>query len=199
VSENKINFAMKDKNPLELTHFYYTEGNKERIPQKRVSAMMPDTFQDVKFRVYSKSRDRSTVEALNTAFRSWVSGGPHGSVDLAVDGCAWQHVQRKLGKQLTTIGALAVAAARLRCCFVCFACPSAKGSNRIGEHLPKGCVQLHISCLHVSLNHPPPRCAAAAQVKKHLPKDVLDTSGRGSPDLEEHMTPLPGKKRQRAH
>ncbi|CAO3659728.1 unnamed protein product [Umbelopsis ramanniana] len=64
----KINYAMKDKNPVDSIKFY-NRWDRESffIPKEQVSYMVPSQFQEVIVRIYT--RDSSKVSAVQRAFR----------------------------------------------------------------------------------------------------------------------------------
>jgi len=59
IQENKINYSMKDDNPLDHVHFYdYLESNEKRkLRPEQMSSMMMHDFEEKRLRVYSRNAD----------------------------------------------------------------------------------------------------------------------------------------------
>ncbi len=75
IQENKINYSMKDDNPLDHVHFYdYIESNEKRkLRPEQISSMMVHSFEEKRLRVYSRNSDYKHVNALHEAFEVWLS------------------------------------------------------------------------------------------------------------------------------
>jgi HD superfamily phosphohydrolase len=75
IQENKINYSMKDDNPLDHVHFYdYIESNEKRkLRPEQISSMMVHSFEEKRLRVYSRNSDYKHVDALHEAFEVWLS------------------------------------------------------------------------------------------------------------------------------
>ena len=69
----KIDWAMKNKNPVDSVHFYqdYSSDTKFTIPKEKVSLLIPDVFLERKVRVYSKSDLQEDVAAVDAAFAAY--------------------------------------------------------------------------------------------------------------------------------
>ncbi|KAI8140339.1 HD phosphohydrolase domain-containing protein [Fennellomyces sp. T-0311] len=65
----KINYAMKDRNPVDSIRFYSKFNNQESftIPKQQVSFMIPQQFEEVAVRVFT--RDVHRITAVQKAFR----------------------------------------------------------------------------------------------------------------------------------
>lgn len=75
IQENKINYSMKDDNPLDHVHFYdYIESNEKRkLRPEQISSMMVHSFEEKRLRVYSRNSDYKHVDALHEAFEVWLN------------------------------------------------------------------------------------------------------------------------------
>lgn len=69
----KIDWAMKNKNPVDQIHFYHDYSSLEKfsIPKEKVSSLIPDIFLERKVRVYSRRDDPRYVDAVEQAFISY--------------------------------------------------------------------------------------------------------------------------------
>lgn len=74
IQENKINYSMKDRNPLDHVHFYdYIESNEKRkLRPEQISSMVVQNFEEKRLRVYSRNPDYKYVNALHEAFEEWL-------------------------------------------------------------------------------------------------------------------------------
>ena len=74
IQENKINYSMKDDNPLDHVHFYdYIESNEKRkLRPEQMSSMMMHDFEEKRLRVYSRNADPRYVHAVHEAFEQWL-------------------------------------------------------------------------------------------------------------------------------
>jgi HD superfamily phosphohydrolase len=74
IQENKINYSMKDDNPLDHVHFYdYLESNEKRkLRPEQMSSMMMHDFEEKRLRVYSRNSDVRYVHAVHEAFEGWL-------------------------------------------------------------------------------------------------------------------------------
>ena len=72
----KIDYAMKDKNPVDSVKFFqdYTDENSFHIDKSKVSALLPSSFIERKVRVFSKNRDPVYIEAVEEAFLEATEG-----------------------------------------------------------------------------------------------------------------------------
>lgn len=70
VQNMKIDYAMKDKNPVDSVKFFqeYADTTSFHIDKSKVSVLLPSNFMERKVRVFSKSRDPVYVEAVEQAF-----------------------------------------------------------------------------------------------------------------------------------
>lgn len=75
IQENKINYSMKNDNPLDHVHFYdYIESNEKRkLRPEQISSMMVHSFEEKRLRVYSRNSDYKHVNALHEAFEVWLN------------------------------------------------------------------------------------------------------------------------------
>jgi deoxynucleoside triphosphate triphosphohydrolase SAMHD1 len=71
--ENKIDFCMKDQNPLDKVHFFDSLSSREKrvLDKDKVSSMVVGSFQDKGLRVYCKNSDPRYVDAVHAAFDDW--------------------------------------------------------------------------------------------------------------------------------
>lgn len=70
VHDLKINYAMKDRNPVDYCKFYRSGTEKSFYLQKDpVSLLIPDKFQERFIRLYV--RDANNMEAARVAFKKW--------------------------------------------------------------------------------------------------------------------------------
>ena len=68
-SVNKVDYSMKDLNPLDKVKFFsYFENEAQHIPATDASHMMASNFQEKTLRVYSKDRNKDVKRALEAAF-----------------------------------------------------------------------------------------------------------------------------------
>jgi len=60
VQNLKLNYAFKDKDPVEHTHFYtrYDDSSKIKIRKEHASHLIPNTFQEERIRVFCRSKDK---------------------------------------------------------------------------------------------------------------------------------------------
>jgi len=70
VHNMKIDYAMKNKNPVDSVFFFQDYGDKNcfHIDKSKVSVLLPSNFMERKVRVYSKNRSQEYVEAVDQAF-----------------------------------------------------------------------------------------------------------------------------------
>lgn len=73
----KVNYAMKDKNPVDSIKFYskYDCESASPISREKISALIPDFYQDTVCRVFSKNPEK--VKAIQEAFRAYLSHETH--------------------------------------------------------------------------------------------------------------------------
>ena len=59
----KIDYAMKDKNPLDLCHFYedFRDEKSFKISIEKVGMMLPQVFMVRRIRLYTRSSEQSVV------------------------------------------------------------------------------------------------------------------------------------------
>ncbi|KAF2077132.1 hypothetical protein CYY_001579 [Polysphondylium violaceum] len=69
VQNLKLNYAFKDKDPVEHTHFYtrYDDSHKIKIKKEHASHLIPNTFQEERIRVFCRSKDK--CEMVQKSFR----------------------------------------------------------------------------------------------------------------------------------
>lgn len=74
IQENKIDYSMRDRNPLDQVHFYdYIESNEKRkLRPEQISAMVVQNFEEKRLRIYSRNSDMKYVNALHEAFEEWL-------------------------------------------------------------------------------------------------------------------------------
>jgi len=70
VEKLRINYAMKDQNPVDHIKFYskYNGNESFTIEKSVVSHLVPDQFEETVVRVYT--RDTTKTKAIQDAFRS---------------------------------------------------------------------------------------------------------------------------------
>ena len=70
VQNLKIDYAMKEKNPVDSVKFFqeYTDTTSFKIDKNKVSVLLPSNFMERKVRVFSKNRDPLYVDAVEEAF-----------------------------------------------------------------------------------------------------------------------------------
>ena len=85
VHENKIDYSMRNKNPLDSVSFYEYIGdtNKRKLRPDHVSAMVVSTFEDKRIRVYSRNADPKVITALHEAFEAWLKHRFGGHVEAS--------------------------------------------------------------------------------------------------------------------
>ena len=76
----KVNYAMKDKNPVDSIKFYSkydgaTSLSASSISREKISALIPDHYEDTVCRVFSKNPE--TTQQIQEAFRSYLSQETH--------------------------------------------------------------------------------------------------------------------------
>ena len=81
IQDLKINYAMKDRNPVDNTHFFSSARDRKPflIPKSKVSSLIPDQFQEKFIRVFVK--DATKVGAAQRAFNRWAR--KQGLVDVS--------------------------------------------------------------------------------------------------------------------
>ncbi|EPZ36023.1 HD phosphohydrolase domain-containing protein [Rozella allomycis CSF55] len=77
VEIQKINYAMKDKNPVDKIHFYskYDEDTPISINKEHVSSLIPNKMEETICRVFT--RDSAKVKQVQEAFRRYVQKNTH--------------------------------------------------------------------------------------------------------------------------
>ena len=70
VQNLKIDYAMKNKNPVDSVKFFqeYRDTTSFHIDKSKVSVLLPENFMERKVRVFSKNRDPKYVDAVDQAF-----------------------------------------------------------------------------------------------------------------------------------
>ena len=70
VHNMKIDYSMKNKNPVDSVYFFQEYGDQKcfHIDKSKVSVLLPSAFMERKVRVYSKNRSPEYVEAVDAAF-----------------------------------------------------------------------------------------------------------------------------------
>ena len=73
VQNVKIDYSMKNKNPVDSVKFFqdYGDTHSFHIDKSKVSLLLPNSFIERKVRVFSKSRDPMYVEAAAKAFENY--------------------------------------------------------------------------------------------------------------------------------
>lgn len=73
LSEAKIDFAMKARNPLNSVHFFddHTSHTKYTLSDRDMTTMNLNSYQEVLLRVYTRNRDPQHVTALYRAVEKW--------------------------------------------------------------------------------------------------------------------------------
>ena len=86
LSEAKIDFAMKARNPLNSVHFFddHTSQTKYALSDRDMTTMNLNNFQEVLLRVYTRSRDPQHVAALYRAVERWQEKAFGGSCSCCV-------------------------------------------------------------------------------------------------------------------
>jgi hypothetical protein len=66
----KIDYSMKNKNPVDSVNFFqeYPDKHCFHIDKSKVSVLLPSAFMERKVRVYSKNRSPEYVDAVDKAF-----------------------------------------------------------------------------------------------------------------------------------
>ncbi|KAI8393865.1 HD phosphohydrolase domain-containing protein [Radiomyces spectabilis] len=74
VSWTKINYAMKDRNPVDSIRFFskFDDNTSFTIPKQQVSYMIPSQFEEVVIRVFTRTPEKIT--AIQRAFRQLMKG-----------------------------------------------------------------------------------------------------------------------------
>lgn len=74
VRDNKINFAMKDRNPLDQVHFFDSLDaiEKRKLRPEQISSMVVAAYEERQLRVYTRNSDPHHVAAVHEAFERWV-------------------------------------------------------------------------------------------------------------------------------
>lgn len=82
VQENKINYSMKDRNPLDNVHFYDYIGSTEKRTLKpdQISSMVAASFEEKRVRIYSRVAEPRYIAAVHEAFENWVKSRFGGTV-----------------------------------------------------------------------------------------------------------------------
>ena len=85
VHEHKIDYSMRNTNPLDKVHFYDVLGSDEKksLRPDQISAMMVSNFEEKRLRVYSRDGDPRVVTALHEAFESWLQYRFSGHVEAS--------------------------------------------------------------------------------------------------------------------
>jgi HD superfamily phosphohydrolase len=85
VHENKIDYSMSNKNPLDNVHFYDYIGdpNKRKLRPDQISSMVVAAFQEKRIRLYSRNADPKVITALHEAFESWLQHRFNGHVEAS--------------------------------------------------------------------------------------------------------------------
>jgi HD superfamily phosphohydrolase len=85
VHENKIDYSMSNKNPLDNVHFYDYIGdpNKRKLRPDQISSMVVAAFQEKRIRLYSRNADPKVITALHEAFESWLQYRFNGHVEAS--------------------------------------------------------------------------------------------------------------------
>ena len=71
VQNMKVDFGSKNKNPVDNVNFYsdyHSAQHKFSIAREHVSTLLPAVFMERRVRVYSRSRDQKTFDAIKFAF-----------------------------------------------------------------------------------------------------------------------------------
>ncbi|KFM24211.1 Deoxynucleoside triphosphate triphosphohydrolase SAMHD1-like protein [Auxenochlorella protothecoides] len=74
VQENRINFSMRNLNPLDSVHFFDSlESTQKRVLRtNQISSMVAPVFQENTLRVYSKNSAPEVVQAVQDAYDAWL-------------------------------------------------------------------------------------------------------------------------------
>lgn len=74
VRDNKINFAMKNRNPLDQVSFFDSLGStsKRKLKPEQISSMVVAAYEERQLRVYTRNSDPKNISAVHKAFESWV-------------------------------------------------------------------------------------------------------------------------------
>jgi len=85
VHENKIDYSMSNKNPLDNVHFYdyIGDSDKRKLKADQITTMVIPTFQEKRIRLYSRNADPKVITALHEAFESWLRFRFNGHVEAS--------------------------------------------------------------------------------------------------------------------
>lgn len=85
VHENKIDYSMKNKNPLDSVNFYDSlwDNRKRKLQQEQISQMVVQSFEEKRIRIYSRNPDPRVVNALHQAFENWLTWRWRGAVEAS--------------------------------------------------------------------------------------------------------------------
>ncbi|KAI7900212.1 uncharacterized protein BX663DRAFT_518954 [Cokeromyces recurvatus] len=77
VDFSKVNYSMNDSNPVDSIRFFSKFNQEEsfKIPQEKVSYMIPNKFQDINIRIYT--RNPYKMQAVQKAFRRYLANITH--------------------------------------------------------------------------------------------------------------------------
>jgi HD superfamily phosphohydrolase len=108
VHENKIDYSMSNKNPLDNVHFYDYIGdpNKRKLRPDQISSMVVVAFQEKRIRLYSRNADPKVITALHEAFESWLKYRFGGHVEASTPAKPLR--QQHAAEGLTTTTTLAL-------------------------------------------------------------------------------------------
>ncbi|GLE05839.1 hypothetical protein PINS_up015020 [Pythium insidiosum] len=74
VADNRLNYNLKDRNPVDHVAFYSSNdlNTSFHISKDQVSLLFPEKFEERVVRVYSRSQDPVVHEAIQAAFRRYL-------------------------------------------------------------------------------------------------------------------------------
>ncbi|OQS07910.1 hypothetical protein THRCLA_00096, partial [Thraustotheca clavata] len=74
VYDGRLNYNLKDKNPVDMVSFYTSSNKDEKFhtPKQEVSLLFPEKFEERILRIYSRSNDKQVNLAISQAFRNHI-------------------------------------------------------------------------------------------------------------------------------
>ncbi|EQC32779.1 hypothetical protein SDRG_09750 [Saprolegnia diclina VS20] len=70
VYDGKLNYNLKDKNPVDMVSFYTSSNYNEKFhtPKQEVSLLFPEKFEERILRVYSRTSDKAIEQAISVPY-----------------------------------------------------------------------------------------------------------------------------------
>ena len=74
IYDNKINYNLNNKNPVDNVYFYNSNNLNEKFQKNKneISLLLPNVFEERIIRVYSKSLDNEINNAIKIAFQNYL-------------------------------------------------------------------------------------------------------------------------------